>query len=86
MPWESLAYVAVAAVIVVVAVTTRVARRRRKRSAVQRQVDRLRKQDARASVCNVCEGAGRVGIRKVCDRCHGLGYVHNLADEDIFRT
>jgi len=86
MPWEFLAYVGAAVVIVLVAVTTRAGRRRRKRSAVQRQVDRLRKQGARAAICAACDGGGRVGIRRVCSRCHGLGYVHDLPDEDIFKA
>ena len=86
MTWRIAAYVAAAVVLTVVVATRRAARRRRSTTRVERQVDDLRRRGARAAVCDLCAGAGRLDSRQVCPRCHGLGYVHDLPDDEVFKA
>ncbi len=85
MAWRIVAYVAVVVVVAVVVATTLASRRRRRTTRVERAVARLRAKGHRAAICARCGGAGRMDDRQVCDVCHGLGYLHDLPDREVFK-
>jgi len=65
-------------------VLTWVWRRRRRGGDAEAMVAQLRRRGIEAGICPDCGGSGQTGPWKACRRCHGLGYCHELSDDEVF--